>query len=132
MTASVSNQAIPHTNPVLAGGGRANPPTVVGLNFEEDDLATFSKLAGDVTQLIGRPIVSNVLHRWAVVGCRGVRLNYVQTPRGRMSSMRAVEDFFYRLTAATSCAESGEVYVQSPQGDQRSFGCVRQGIVAGT
>lgn len=48
------------------------------------------------------------LHRWASIGCRGVRLKTVQTPTCRMCSYRDLMDFFARLGEATGCYSGGD------------------------
>jgi hypothetical protein len=48
----------------------------------------------------GRPVHPSTLHRWRLVGCRGVRLHCTKTPSGWCSSLVEVRRFFDALTAA--------------------------------
>ena len=131
MSVAELNLSMPAANSELHGGRRTSPTAAIGLSFD-DHLMPLGRLADEATRLIGRKVATSVMHKWASVGHRGVRLACLQTPRGRISSVAALEDFFRKLTAASEAESGGEVYVQSPQGDQRSFGRARPGIVAGT
>ena len=98
---------------------RSAPPTV-GLQFDDGGLLPFPKLAIAVEHVIGKRIAVSVLHRWSSIGSRGIRLAYLQTPRGRLSSVRAVEEFFRRLTEIAIADEShsgclGEFTVIDPK-----------------
>jgi hypothetical protein len=47
-----------------------------------------------------RPNVAT-LYRWTTIGCRGVRLEFVQVGATRCTSTEALQRFFDRLTAAS-------------------------------
>ncbi len=49
----------------------------------------------------GKKTHVGTLYRWTTVGCRGIRLGYVQVGATRCTTRRMIAEFFEKLTAAS-------------------------------
>lgn len=74
----------------------ANTPVLIDLSREKT--IDFREVPKFVEKLRGhRPHISAV-YRWAELNRDGVALEYLQTPKGRITSVEAIQRYFERLT----------------------------------
>ena len=81
-----------------------DPPIIVGrglADLMEEGLLSFAEAAAILPRRRGRKAHISKLYRWATIGCRGVRLEYVQCGGTRCTSRAALARFFERLTTAS-------------------------------
>lgn len=67
----------------------------------------------------GKPIHDATVYRWAVAGCRGVRLETVQVGGSKATSIEAIERFVERLSSPARSGETGDA-TGSRVGQRRS------------
>jgi len=70
------------------------------IDIESETLITFSEAARLIPSRHGKPPHVSTIVRWALHGRRGVRLEFIQTPGGKLTSREAMSRFFGRLTIA--------------------------------
>jgi len=68
-----------------------------GLVFE--GLKTLTEVTRYCPRRRGKKVHVSTVFRWALRGCRGIRLEVVDTPSGLCTSLPALQRFFDRLTA---------------------------------
>jgi hypothetical protein len=68
----------------------------------------------------GKKIHISTIHRWAIVGCKGVKLKFVQVGGTRCVRRRDLNEFFDRLTAL-STGEPTPTAAQSPAARRREI-----------
>jgi hypothetical protein len=76
---------------------------MIDISFER--LISFAEAAKIVPhRRRGRATHVATIHRWATVGCRGIRLEWLQTGGSKSTSREAVARFFEALTADRTSA----------------------------
>lgn len=78
-----------------------------GIDIAREELLTFSQAARKLPKRReGRKPAPSTVHRWAMDGHRGVRLEYVTVGGTRCTSLDALQRFFDRLTELDQSGET--------------------------
>jgi len=85
-----------------------------GLVFE--GLITLTEATRYCPRRRGRKVHVSTVFRWALRGCRGIRLEVMDTPSGLCTSLPALQRFFERLTVNRNLPRQRP---QPPIGDRR-------------
>jgi hypothetical protein len=77
------------------------------IDSSSETLLTFSQAAAEQPcRRRGRRVSTVTLWRWATSGCRGIVLETLQTPSGRVTSREAIARFFLALTESRRAGSS--------------------------
>jgi hypothetical protein len=77
------------------------------IDIETESLLTFSQAAAEQPcRRQGKRVSTVTLWRWSTRGCRGVILETLQTPSGRVTSREALQRFFEALTESRQASSS--------------------------
>lgn len=70
------------------------------IDFAQERVLTFTQAAHALPRRRrNRPVSPSTIYRWAGKGVRGVILESLQTPAGRITTAEAIVRFFARLTS---------------------------------
>lgn len=72
------------------------------IDIRTETMLTVSKAARFYSERFGGKTSPSTIYRWTAKGHNGVRLDYLETPRGRRTSIEALDRFLAALTSVES------------------------------
>lgn len=99
----------------------------MAINIQTEQILTFSEAANRLPRRRrGRKVHPATLARWATAGSKGVRLETLWTPGGRVTSLEALQRFFDRLTPSDEAV--GPSAHHGPRADRVESELVAEGL----
>jgi hypothetical protein len=87
------------------------------IDMTKEAVGPFPQAAGWVPRRRrGRKTHVSTLYRWTTSGCRGIVLESLQTPSGRVTSREAIQRFFERLSAGEQPGGGAHTRLSAPGG----------------